>query len=611
VGSALELAIDARAENVVLHGPEACRLTLPNASPTEALRVSLEPLITLEGPASDVGFDAPFQIAVRTGCAAARRGTLAWNIEGAPLASLSITDSGYRVTARTTRMPEVLSAWPPGHLVPVSPGERATTRLVARWTSPTGAVVVRSISVSAAPRSRGLPNVALGERVLLAGSGYRVVQRPEGALAEPMPWSRSSPPLTSLVPDVAGTWLLEAPNGRTSSIHARRYDEVSFDCGECHGPEARAAHGSPMSAAFVRRLDSPEDPAALACTFGCHTTGEPGVADGGFSHALSELELDAAALPAWEDLPRSLRRLGGVACVACHGPAQIPEPAARSGILRAEVCGYCHDAPPRYEHVRAWRSTGLARSDHRPETRSSAECARCHTTWGFLAELSGNADSPRMPLEDEPAMGITCSACHAVHSEGAVRPALLRRAPIDPIYEDVPEGALERSSTCIFCHTPGPYGGPSSALIWAGRGALDPWSGLPLVGPAPHAAAPGGCVACHGSDSAGARRGSGHDFRATSSRCSSCHAERPLDHHLFERARHLLNLGTAALPTDEPPHARPSLPITPQERALALARLVLEDPGAAVHNPGYATLLLDRAAAVLATPDPAALASRP
>jgi hypothetical protein len=41
---------------------------------------------------------------------------------------------------------------------------------------------------------------------------------------------------------------------------------------------------------------------------------------------------------AWfADMPRELRRTSGVGCIACHGPAAIPEPAARYLVLRAEA----------------------------------------------------------------------------------------------------------------------------------------------------------------------------------------------------------------------------------------------------------------------------------
>lgn len=606
VGARLELSLDRDAERVVLGAPEACPVPLPpspvGGAPT---RLSLVPLITLSGPESDVGYDTAFEISIRIGCAAVRRGTLEWSLEGEPLGAFSVVDSGYRVVARTTKIPDRLAVWPPGRIVPISPAEQGKTRIIARWTSPAGAVVVRSIRIVAAPRSRGLPNVALGERVLLAGSGFSVLRRPDGAHADPMPWGRGRTPLSSIVPDGAGTWELAHESGRTLTIHASRYDTVLLDCGrtECHAAETHAAQNSPMSAALANLLASPQAPAAIECTFGCHTLGEPGIADGGFSHALSELALDPTRLPAWNQLPRALRRLGGVGCMACHGPAQIPEKAANWGILRAEVCAYCHDAPPRYQHVLAWTTSALAKADQRLETRVSAECARCHTTWGFLEALAGVGRGFRMPPDDEPPLGITCAACHAVHAEDVVRPGLLRRVPTSPAYAGVPAAALERSGGCIFCHEPERAGGPSSALIWVGQGAQDPLSGAPLIGPAPHAAVPGGCVGCHLSGTAQQPGRTGHTFKADPRHCSRCHAARAVDRSIFARAKHLLALGARPAISAFPPHARPSSLTSAHDRALALVRLVIEDRGAAVHNPRYATLLLDRAASVLAEPD--------
>lgn len=592
----LELTLDSRATEITVHAPGACPQSFEFPPRAREGRTQLTPLIELSGPASDVGFDATFEVSVRTGCASARRGSIAWSVEGAPLAELSVLDGGFRVVGRTAPAPERLTSWPAGHVVPVSPAERGTTRLVARWTSPSGDMVTRSIDVSAAPRSRGLPNVGLGERVLLAGSGYRVVTRPDGALAEVMPWGSFG--LSSLVPDRAGAWELDA-GGRRLRLHADRYDAVPLDCGrtECHAAETHAAQSSPMTAALVELLARSEPD--VACAFGCHTTGEHGGTDGGFSHALADLDIDAETLPAWNELPRPLRRLGGVGCLACHGPTAMPEESARWAILRADVCAYCHDAPPRYGHVRAWRSTALARADERLETRAIAECARCHTTWGLLDAVNPSASGSRIPPDDASPMGVACVACHAVHAQTAVQPGLLRRAPVDAVYAGLPESAVERSSTCIRCHSPEAGVGPSAALIWAGQGAQDPLTGAPLLGPAPHAAVPGGCVGCHGSRTSSVSRGVGHDFRATPDRCPACHADRPIDRSLFERARHLLS--SADAPAERhPAHARPSVPVTVEDRALALARLVLEDRGAAVHNPRYAELLLDRAALVLA-----------
>lgn len=353
-----------------------------------------------------------------------------------------------------------------------------------------------------------------------------------------------------------------------------------------------------MSSAFKRFLDEPGTPSALGCTFGCHTTGEPGRADGGFSHSIAELALDPSALPAWAELPRSLRRQGGVGCLACHGPGQLPEASARSAILRVDVCAYCHDAPPRYGHVAAWRTSLMSESDRTPSTRASAACARCHTTWGFLDAVKGGREGRRMPPTGSSPAGIACSACHAVHDDRAVMPGLLRRVALSADYADLPASAVERSSACIYCHSPVDLHGPSSSAIWAGRGAFDPETARPILGPAPHAAVPSGCVGCHQAGPDGLARGSGHAFRADRTRCAGCHAERPIP-ALRERAERLL-IDAGEGPRSGPPrHAETRALATPRARALALVRFVLEDRGAAVHNPRYAEALLDRAEQVL------------
>lgn len=586
----LTLASGARVE---LSAPGTCPLTLDSSRSRSELR--LEPRVQLTGPAGEVGYDSRFEVTLRTHCETRAPGTVSWQLSGAPLSSFTVVDGGYRVIAKTSAAPARFAGAKPGEIVAVSAGERAQTRLTAHWTGPDGKVAESSITVSAAARARGLPNVALGDRVLLGGGGYRVQRRPPGSAADPMPWST----LTSLVPDVPGTWELSS-DSKEVRLFVSRYDSVPLDCGraECHVAETHAAVSNPMTSAFKRFLDEPGLPSSLACAFGCHTTGEPGRADGGFSHALRELGMDPGALPGWAELPRALRRLGGVSCLGCHGPGQLPEAGARSAILRSDVCAYCHDAPPRYGHVQAWKSSALAQSDRTPSTRTRAACARCHTTWGFLDSVKAEREGLRMPSADSAPAGISCSACHAVHDERAVTPGLLRRAPLSADYEDLPESAVERSSACIYCHTPSEFGGPSSSAIWAGRGASDPVTSQPLLGPAPHAAVPSGCVGCHRAGPDNLERGAGHAFRADFAQCKTCHAERPVP-ALRERAEKLLSKAGEGPRSGPPPHVEMRPASTPRERALNLVRFVLEDRGAAVHNPRYADALLDRAEQVL------------
>jgi hypothetical protein len=579
-----------------LQAPGSCPLSLDaNNLPTH---VRLEPRIEITGPSEDVGYDAPFELALRTLCgeAGGPRGTVLWETHGAPLRAVSTLDQGYRVSARTESAPRRIAEARLGDIVPISPNERGLTTLTARWTGADGSVSQRTVTVSAAPRSRGLPNVALGDRTLFGGKGFRIVARPPASQAEPSSFGS----LTSIVPDARGLWELASGETRVRLL-VGSYDSVPLDCGraECHAAATHAAENSPMTAAFKHLLDGPGATNALACAVGCHTTGEPGRADGGFSHALHELSQDAGDLPSWDQLPRALRRTGGVGCLACHGPGQLPEASARRAIVRTAVCAYCHDAPPRYGHVKAWQTSAMAESDRDPLTRASSQCARCHTTWGFLDALEGRIIGTRMPPAEERPQGIACAACHAVHDDSAVAGGLLRRVPIASTFADLPDSALERSSACIYCHAPSEGSSPSSSIIWAGRGALDPISQLPLIGPAPHASVPGGCVGCHRAPADDNAHGRGHDFRARRDGCRNCHAERKTSERLLDRARELLTRAGFGPHSELPAHSRARPATSPRERAIELVRLVLEDRGASVHNPRYAEFLLDRAASVL------------
>jgi predicted CXXCH cytochrome family protein len=377
--------------------------------------------------------------------------------------------------------------------------------------------------------------------------------------------------VASLQPDASGEWYLLDGDGRQLILRSARYDETPLDCGRagCHAAIADAAAASPMTTVLARGLTRPSGGAVPAfgagdpgCAEGCHTVGEPGgVPDGGFSHVASELG-EAGAAHTWEDLPRALRRLGGVGCLACHGPAALPEASARWSILRADVCAVCHDAPPRYGQVAAWRQTAMARADRDPRTRIGGACVRCHTTWGFLGTTAA-----RRPPDGAGPVGISCAACHAVHLSPSPPRALLRSGDV-----------------CVACHDTDPQGPlpfASAAAIRSGRGGLDPANGAPLVDAAAPAPA---CTGCH----------RGHRFTAAPTAAAD---------DVRERAR-LLWERWAGRPNDTaaPVHAG-DLQLdrgTARGRAGWDILMVLEDRGAAAHNAPYARTLLAAAERAMA-----------
>jgi hypothetical protein len=428
-----------------------------------------------------------------------------------------------------------------------------------------GRELTRRLRISATARASGIPTVGNGHAVVLAGGGWRVVDRPRGGRAQLVDHGDHA----VIVPDETGRWLLADAAGRELPFRSGRADELPLDCAraDCHPRAGVGSLESPMTTILARALDgglgAEHDP---RCGIACHAAGEPGLPDGGFTHVASELGFELQGRPApssWDALPRALRRVGGVGCIACHGPAAVPEPPARWSVLRADACAVCHDAPPRYGHVAAWRSSRMARADVDPRVRAEP-CARCHTTSGFLADLGVRPmkEHGAPPAEVGP-VGVACAACHATHGDRLAK-GLVRRATNALYPTDSPSGV------CVRCHD-----APASTVAILRGGA------------APHAKL--GCLDCHqaGAPALAVERGAGHAFKPALDRCggAGCHqGTPPLGRDVRERALALAaRLGVSVV---DQPHASG----TPEG-----LRLVLDDRGAGAHNAAYARQLLDAA----------------
>ncbi len=347
-----------------------------------------------------------------------------------------------------------------------------------------------------------------------------------------------------------------------------------------------------------------------ACASACHATGEPGTEDGGFSQVVAELGLPM--LPAdYDDLPQALRRLGGVGCLACHGPTKIPDLSERPLLMSNDVCAVCHDAPPRYGHVQALESSRMAHADSSPAVRNNPECARCHTSWGALGRPA--------PAPESSGFGISCATCHDVHPHGpgaragaaaheatdAGQPR--RTAPRFRAARDAP-----RSSGVVSGAEPALCGlsrAQLQHLAAGGQRGRDRGRAGRLGAGNRRRAGPSGAarglrqrlfeLPRFGARAAAA--GKSHGFRAAPAGCARCHDSPPArDPSLGERARLLLarldpkhSSGGASMPW----HASYQVLLrTPQQtRALRNVLLVLEDPAADVHHPSYARALLDSA----------------
>ncbi len=638
-GGALILELAAGTSPIQLAVPGACPVTLQpaKANTGKAETVALAPLFSLGPHRPQVGYDAPFEIAVRANCDSARLGSLDWRqVSGPPLRDLVVSQRGFHLKARTAARREVLPDPLPSDLVPVSPRTRGEVVLAASWKPAAGAAhggesqgepIEKRIRIAAAARSRGLPNVPVGVGQVLAGSDWTVVKRPNAGTGNaPGALTPRGDGITTFTPPSPGDWLLQNSAGRQVRLRAGSYDETPLDCSRspCHITIGKSADASPMTHALTRRLAASPSFAGedVSCVEGCHTTGELGSLDGGFSHASRAFDTSPFATANWGAVPRPLRRLGGVGCLACHGPGAVPVETDRWTLLRVGVCATCHDAPPRYGHVAAWKTSAMATADRDPRTQE-APCSACHTTWGFLS--AQGVGTGRRPPPSAPATGITCVACHAPHqahrpkdplSAVGARPnaGLLRQVQVPALLADITQNQQSLGGPCLGCHTPDPATdtpAASSAAIWAARGGLDPHSGQAISG----VANPKGCVSCHnlaGPETSTLSRGANHAFAARSAplrggvdrntalrtqaeqlwkRLSKQLAARNVDERASAAPRHAGSLGKQSLNRD-----------TPLGRATYNVLLVIEDPGAGSHNAAYSRELLSSAQRALADP---------
>jgi hypothetical protein len=580
----IEYASAKAPSRITLKVPTSCPKTVELSG--GVVEAELEPWLSVQaGDLTQLGFDRPFRITLTPGCTEATQTRVSWRQTEGPSLQLSQEQNGLVLSSRTLPLASTHPEAVPWGVVPFSPRTRGKYHLVAEWS---GAHL--DLDVSASARTTGLPSVTLGEVLHLGGTGWRVIDRPRNSRAE----VESVGGLTRFRPDARGRWRLEDGNHRELALTAGKHEETPLDCGrsDCHANATRAAVDSPMTTIFSRGMKGQLPDYDPNCALACHTAGEPGLDDGGFVATMKSLGFSQplrAGPSAWDELPSPLRRLGGVTCTSCHGPGAIPEASASWAILRSDVCATCHDAPPRYAHVIAWKKTRMARSDFSAGTKDDP-CRRCHTTSGFLS-ARGIRPERVLPSPDA-TFGIACAACHAPH--GAHVPGgLVRDIALHAAQPKLPKSA-RGSELCVSCHSTEPdmERGPSqAALVFGGDKP-------------PHAAVPGGCVGCHmrGNEATPTGpRGQSHDFSPKPAACVPCHAAGRTEtiasgaSPVRERAQALWKkFGDPQLKV--PPHV---VQRTRDSEGLKKLLLVLEDPAAGVHNGPYARALLDEAEKLL------------
>jgi len=571
------------AQRVRFEHPELCPLEVSTVAGaiTEATAFSW---LSAPQELPQIGFGQTAHVVVTAGCPEARAGTITWLETEGNLQRLDVQSDGFVLHATLEPLEDARhQATPHAEIIPISFAHRGSHQLVGSWKGEGHAPVELRVRLNASTRVSGLPNVSVGQVVYLEGAKWSVLERPAGAAERVEPIGEGETGATLFQANRPGRWVLQHATRRAPfSLQVATFASTPLDCGRsgCHAAAAEAFNDNPMLHAFEHRMQ--QAPAASACWLGCHVVGEKGLRDEGFFDVARSFG-DPGALTT--PLPRALARTTGVQCLNCHGSGRIPEPSARWVVLQVGVCATCHDAPPRYGHVKAWQASAMSRSDVVQANRETG-CASCHTTAGFLGR-------PAPPAKDAPPLGITCSACHAPHS--AHGPRLLRQLPLTSVLAEVKTDAT--TQLCAQCHAPKSVTQTpesTAAAIVLGRGAVSSTDGLPVVAKsASHASLEGGCLACHSHSSEKVERGATHGFEARVEDCATCHANRGLlapDTSVKTRDRFL-----SALSVPFTTHSKGNSPVDLTKRAGRLkwnSALLLHDRAAWAHNPAYADAVL-------------------
>ncbi len=330
--------------------------------------------------------------------------------------------------------------------------------------------------------SNGLPNVAKGDKVYLQTGG--VISLNTGATK----WSTATftfteKPATSnvtfekiddityyFVADVEGTYRIEmicsddanVLDTNTVVVNVAKYVGVGGivgsgatppECSVCHAPKAATWAGTMHSQAI---LVIDVNTHFTAECLPCHTTGSPNTeAEGdGWAHRARVLGwvfptvIQAGNWDAIKANYPELAKVANVQCESCHGPGS-----AHNGVkadnktaisMTASQCRQCHDAPDHHPQFQEFANAGHAismTSGTNPEginrgskTSTTSDCARCHTTNGYVDVAIKGAQYTSAPYAT-PAP-VNCIACHDPHENA--NPSQLRKA-VD--------------ESCTYCHS--------------------------------------------------------------------------------------------------------------------------------------------------------------
>ena len=286
-----------------------------------------------------------------------------------------------------------------------------------------------------------------------------------------------------------------------------------------------------------------------------------------------------------------------------------------NGVDGNAVCLVCHNLTTKAEITAAWETSGhglgVAASGH---AGNDVGCTVCHSTEGFIERIWTGQDTTAAPIPFPTPIG--CKACHDFHSSldfenemnHAIRttdPVALLGADLTVQFENDPE-----SNLCMNCHqarraapadsvatayfmTNSHYGahhGPQASVL-NGVGGYEYRTDLSAASPHESGAS---CIVCHMAETDADTTG-GHTWVPDEAVCLDCHDALPeaamaaLESKLEELKTTLITAGlldaAGAIVVDS--FQADSV------GALWNYLLIEEDRSMGIHNPDYATALMN------------------
>ena len=338
----------------------------------------------------------------------------------------------------------------------------------------TSNVILTGTFTSIAPvANAGSPqNAYAGNIVTLNGTGSNL-----NGVATTYAWAQTSGPAVTItnptaatatfVPPTAGTYIFSLtlmPGGSTASttvtVSASADQKVVADCQNCHAANSivRAV------AAYNKWTTSKHQSVGIICA-DCHKGNHPGTVSLTVCNDCHHKTADA-------DLHNGATTFNS-SCMVCHDKHQAqavppglphfnnmtaagtPDSYPASYVTSKATCNDCHNSAATNQAIRKqWKATGHADINSPAwmggDFKTQNDCARCHTTTGFIAYSSAKVTAAWGVSTDKSKEVLRCNGCHSDVGNGVVR-SVTPNNPFtsEPLFTNQNLGA---SNVCMNCH---------------------------------------------------------------------------------------------------------------------------------------------------------------